>query len=696
MEYTQLLSPMSIGNVSIRNRTVMTAAEMSMGQPDGTPTERLMSYYEARAKGGVGLIIPGICRVNDMAATSSFTQLAMSHDWQISPMHLFADRIHAQGAKLCIQLHHPGRQGYCSVINSLPIILPVIKKYPDITGMMYKATPLLLKMEEKGICQRVSAPSVVEKSYHVPSPMRAMSTREVKSTIQDFINAAVRCRKAGVDIVELHAAHGYLIQQFLSPNTNHRTDEYGGSFENRVRFVSEIVAGIKARCGNEYPVMVRLSVDEMYDRIGKEGKGYGLDEGKKIAKHLESIGVDAINVSSACYDTYNYWLEPTSFEPGWRAYLAKAIKETVSIPVVAANFMRSPEQAEKQLEEGYQDFIGSARSFICDPDWVKKVSEGRPEQIRRCIGCLHCIKSFTDHAGLDIASGKPGECALNPAVGYERETAEIPKNGNGRLTIVVGAGPAGLKAAELLNARGFRVTVFEKDGKAGGQINTASACIKKGKLYWCIEDLLASLKDKGVEVKLGTEATVETLVKMKPYAVVLATGGVPLIPGSIKGSKLPNVVTAPDIILKKKVINDSRVVVVGSGMTGLETTEILNECGNKVTVIEMAQEIAPGTWFQLVDDEMDRIKGHDTEFLVGRRVMRINSDSVVVEDVKTCMLSEIPADNVVLSLGVRPANNLYAPLKEQLENVYIVGDAFSGGTIADAVHNAWDTVSSIN
>ena len=252
MDYSMLLSPMKIGNLEIKNRTVMTAAEFSMGQANGKPTEKLMDYYEERAKGGVGLII--------------------------EPMREFVGRIHRHGAKLGIQLHHPGRQGYASSVNSLPMILPLVEKKPEIMEMLYKATPTMMALEEKGICQPVAAPSVCERSYHVPSPMRAMTKFEVKRTIQDFIDAAVRCKKAGVDLVELHAAHGYLIQQFLSPNTNHRKDEYGGSFDNRLRFISEIITGIKAACGKDYPLMVRLSADEMYDRIGKRGKGYDLKE----------------------------------------------------------------------------------------------------------------------------------------------------------------------------------------------------------------------------------------------------------------------------------------------------------------------------------------------------------------------------------------------------------------------------------
>lgn len=694
MNYEKLLSPGKIGTLELRNRVVMTAAEMSMGQPNGKPTERLMSYYEERAKGGVGLIIPGICRVNDSDAVGSFTQLAMSRDYHIEPMRIFAERIHAQGAKLGIQLHHAGRQGYASVVKTLPMILPVTEKFPALWKPLYKAVPMMLSMEEKDLCLRVNAPSVCERSYHVPSPMRALSHREVKKLVRDYVDAAERCKKAGVDIVELHAAHGYLIQQFLSPNTNHRTDEYGGSFENRLRFLAEIVTGIKERCGKDYPLMVRLSIDEMYAKIGKPDKGYDLETGKQIAKHLEELGVDAINVSSACYDTYNYWLEPTSFAPGWRAYLAKAIKETVSVPVVAANFMRSPEQAERQLEDGTQDFIGSARSFICDPYWVRKVEEGRSGEIRRCIGCLHCIESFTNNAGVNIAAGLCGECALNTEVGREAESG-LPNDGEGRSVAVVGAGPAGLKAAETMAIRGFKVTVFEKAEKAGGQVITASTCLHKDKLYWSVEDLMTSVKKLGVEVRLGEEATEEKLLEQPYYAIIVATGGKAVVPASIHGSGLPNVCTAPDIIMGRKKITDSDVVVVGSGMTGLETTEILNAGGNSVTVVEMADEIAPGTWFQLRDDEMSRIEPYGTVFLPGKRLMRIEQGQVILEDTKTAQLVTVKADEVVLSMGVRPVDELYSKLKAKGVNVFKAGDAVKTGTISDAVHSAYAVAAGI-
>ena len=466
--YDLLLSPMKIGSMTVKNRTVMTAAEFSLGQTNGKPTERLMDYYEERAKGGVGMIIPGICRVNDMGGASTFTQLAMSHDYHIAPMHEFAERLHRHGAKLCIQLHHPGRQGMASAINSLPLVIPVAERFPGVMDQVFKCTPLLLGMEAKGICFSVQAPSKVELAKHGATRMHAMSKKEIRDLISDFIEAAVRCRKAGVDCVELHAGHGYIIQQFLSPHTNRRTDEYGGDFEGRMRFITEIIRGIRERCGRDYPLTVRLTADEMYDRVGRPGVGYGLETGKRIAKRLEELGVDAINVTSACYDAYNYWLEPTSFEPGWRRYLAREIKSVVSIPVIAANVIRTPEQAERQLEEGDQDFVASARTFICDPHWVEKAASGHPKDIRRCIGCLNCIRSFMTNAGV----GKPGECALNMSVAREKEYFNMPKDGEGRKILVIGAGPAGLTAAQTLAMRGFDVSVYEKDTLYG---NSSSA-----------------------------------------------------------------------------------------------------------------------------------------------------------------------------------------------------------------------------
>lgn len=680
--YDILFTPMNIGTMTVKNRIVMNAAEFSLGDYTGSPTERMMTYYEARANGGVGLIIPGICRVNDMGACSTFTQLSMAHDRHIEPMRVMADRIHAAGAKLCIQLHHPGRQGYASSINSLPLVKPVADRFPGVMDVLFKATPVLLALEQKKLCQSVQAPSKTELAAHGATRVHAMSHRAVQKLRDDFIAAAKRCKLAGVDAVELHATHGYILQQFLSPLTNKRTDEYGGNFENRMRFITEIIEGIKSACGKNYPLIVRLCADEMYDRIGRPGDGYDLDTGILIAKRLEELGVDAIDVSSACYDAYNYWLEPTSFEPGWRAYLAKAVKEAVNIPVIAANFIRSPEQAARQIEEGYQDFVGSARNFICDPEWANKAQAGHPEQIRRCIGCLHCIKSFIANACV----GKPGECALNVAVGYEKEYAAIPKDGNGRPAAVVGAGPAGLSAAITLARRGFDVTVFEKNDRPGGQVLIAAAGPKKDKLAWCAADLTNEAGRLGVKFKFNSEFRVPD---SKGFDVVIvAAGGSPVRPKSIPGIDGANVYTAPQILTGEAEIRDKIVVVVGSGLTGLETSEKLCENGNSVTVVEMADTVAPGAWFQFVDDSLSRLTPHGVKILTGTALESVQADGVTVRDKQGSR--NLAAEAVILAMGVRPQNSLVKELTDAGIKAVAVGDADKSGTIAHAVHDAYE------
>ena len=347
MDLKMLASPMKIGSCEIKNRVVMSPMMVGFGQFDGTPTERMMNYYEERAKGGTGLIITEITRVDDKTGAAAFNQLAVSHDYHIEPLAEMARRIQRHGAKLFVQLHHPGRQNVGLLVGTVPLSIKMQEMTKGAYGkLLFKLTPsagpLLL---DHNIVPSSVAPSKCDPAYFAGGRVRALRKNEIKELEREFIDGAVRVFKAGCDGVELHAAHGYLLQQFLSPVTNNRTDEYGGSLENRMRFPLNILRGIKTECGKNFPVIVRLSVDECYEMIGQPGKGYTLEDGVKMAKILEQNGADAIDVSCAGYDTFNYWLEPVSFEPGWRKYMAKAVKEAVSVPVLAANLIRSPEQA---------------------------------------------------------------------------------------------------------------------------------------------------------------------------------------------------------------------------------------------------------------------------------------------------------------------------------------------------------------
>ena len=610
MAYEKLFTPGKIGNVEIKNRIVMPPMMLGFGQFDGTPTETMMNYYEERAIGGAGLIVTEITRVNDFSGASAFAQLAISHDYHIAPLKEMIDRVHRHGTKMFIQLHHPGRQNLGLMMGTVPVSIAMHRLIGNCYDkLFYKVAPMGKKLMEKDLVLKTSSPSACDRAYSTEIKHRDIADKQDRKIIQQLRDLYLRAKKAGADGVELHAAHGYLIQQFLSPYTNQRTDCYGGSFENRLRFITEILTGIKTACGKDFPIIVRLSVDECYKEIGKPDVGYTLEDGVKMAKEIEKAGADAIDVSSAGYDTYNYWLEPTSFEPGWRKYMAAAVKKEVSIPVLAANLIRSPEQAEAQLEEGIQDFVCLGRPHIADPHWANKAKAGKANEIKRCICCLYCMESMQHNA----YKGSHANCSVNPKLGHEKEV--LSRDGNGRTVVIVGAGPAGLSAAETLGRRGFKPIVLEKQPEAGGQLQLANKPPLKDKINWCIEDLVTAALHNGAEIRYNTEATPELIASLSPYAVIIATGASSVKPRSIPGVDLPNVCTTTEILDGTVRLSKQKVAVIGSGMTGLETAELLCAQGNRVTVVEMADSIAPGTWMQHIDDCMPRLLAAGPAFL---------------------------------------------------------------------------------
>lgn len=689
MSYDMLFSPMKIGNVEIKNRIVMAPMCMGFGQYNGCATETMMDYYEERAKGGVGLIFTEITRINDITGASSFGQLGMSHDYQIPALREMADRIHKHNCKIMVELHHPGRQNLGLMIGTVPICNIGSKLMGNLyTKILTQAIiPQGKKLQDKHIVPRTVAPSKCERSKMSDSVNRELSVNEIKRIICQFIEGAVRVKKAGCDGVELHAAHGYLIQQFLSPNTNKRTDQYGGSLENRMRFLLEIIDGIRLNCGKDFPIVVRLTVDEMYSEIGQNGKGYNLEEGIKMAKILSDKGIDAIDVSSAAYDTFNYWLEPTTFTPGWRKYLASEVKKVVDIPVIAANLIRSPKQAEMQLEEGTQDFISLGRPLIADPHWPNKVKSGNENLIKRCVCCLYCFESMMKGA----YKYTHGNCSVNPFVG--RENVSLKQNGNGRKVLIIGAGCAGLTAAELLSKRGFDVTVLEKESKQGGQLNLASKPPHKEKINWVCEDLLSNAINSGAKVLFDIKADKNIIASYSPEIVITATGGNAIHPKSFNGD---NVVTVTQVLNGSIDISNKKVAVIGSGMTGLETSELLVSKGNKVTVVEMADKIAPGAWFQQLDDALPVLEKAGTEFLTSHKLLSVSSSGIELENLKEKKAVAIKVDLVVLSLGVRSDNSLYNDIKNSDSyKVYNIGDSNKIGRIANATESAYQLVMNI-
>lgn len=690
--YEKLLSEGRIGNLTLKNRVIMAAMGVDCAEPDGKAGPRVSDYYEERAKGGVGLIITEVTRVNNYHGLALGGQLSMASDDMIEPFSKMVDKIHSHGTKIFVQLHHPGRQNLSALAYSWNLLSKVGKIIPhfwDITYGMGKYVDTAM-LEDPRVMKMMKFMPPVVSSGNIPTglgasiikgqPTRALTIPEIHRLEKQFIAAAKRVQKAGGDGVELHAAHGYLIQQFLSPYTNNRKDMYGGSLDNRMRFLLNILKGIKKECGEDFPVSVRLTVDEFYDLLGYENRGIQLPEGVQMAKKVEEAGADLINVSCGNYETLNTLIEPMSFQPGWRTYLAKAVKEAVSVPVAGVGVIRTPDQAEALLESGNQDFITLGRPMLADPHWVEKAAAGRPQDIQRCISCVTCFETDEGNA----LKGEPCECAMNPyccrEIQYNENT--IKKNGNGLTVAVVGAGPAGLTAAREAAKRGFKTVLFEKENEPGGQLNLAKMPPNKDRMQWAIDDLTQGAKNAGVEIRLGTPATEENLKALKPYAVILASGGTPIVP-KIPGLDGDNVCTVADVLSGKVNIEGKKVAVIGSGLTGLETAELLVDKGNTVTVVEMADKIGPGIWTQHYWDIVPNLDKAGVNLLPSHKLTRVSDKSVFLETADG-NLKVIDVDCVVLSLGVRSVKDLEAAAKSIADKVISVGDADKPGKIVHA------------
>lgn len=656
MSYPILLSPMKIGNVEIRNRSVMTAMGISLANFDGTASDEIIAYYAARAKGGCGLIINEVTRVDDATGVTEVRQLRVTDDKFIPSLKKLTDAVHAEGAKIFCQLHHPGRQTYAA-LNGIEKVVSAGD-------------------QPCGVCQQ---------------PTRPLTTEEVHEMVEKYIAGAVRAKAAGYDGVELHAAHGYLLEQFLSPYTNHREDEYGGSFENRVRIVDEIIEGIHARCGMDYPISVRISVDECFELCGIPVKGLTLEETTAMCQRWEKMGIDVLNVSVGTYETMNTVVEPNSFAEGWRSHYVKAIKDKVSIPVMGNAVVRHPAFAEKLLAEGNQDFISMGRTWLAEPEWTRKIAEGREDELRKCISCLYCFETVLGALG----TGDPIKCALNPCTGHEFKYGALKEDGDGRVVAVIGAGPAGLEAARILALRKFRPVVFEAKSYAGGQLNLADKPPEKERIAELIDSMVAQVKALGVEIRYNTPATAETICVLKPYAVVVATGGTPIVPKSVKGINGASVCTNEQLLSGEVKPEGKKVIVVGARFNGLETAEFLADCGNDVKVIEMSPVIGDGIYFQVLLDLTASLAKRGVECVPSRELVEVKDGSVIVKNVENGELIELPADAVVLSVGTKSVNALASELEGGDYKLVSIGDAAAIGRIGDATRSAYEACAAL-
>jgi len=683
-KYEALFTPWKIGNVEIKNRIVLcpmggTSLFGWMEHTGNHFDKEAARFFLEKAQNNVGLIIPGIAPIR----STFMGQWLYQNKKMFRELKAFMEEIHKTGAKLFIQITAGMGRSWAVptplvMLHNMPVVRDIIKPIINIPYQSASPSELPSRWSDKMTC-------------------RAITVKEIEEIIDAFAKTAALCKEAGVDGIEVHAVHeGYLLDQFTTEYTNKRTDKYGGSFENRYRFATDIVKAIKAACGKEYPVSLRYSVEskvkdfckgavpgEEYTEIGRN-----MEESEKAAKYLQDAGYDMLNADNGSYDSW-YWAHPPMYMPqNCNLDDVSHIKKFVTIPVVCAGRME-PDVGAKAVADGLIDGVGVARQFLADAKWVTKLMEDRTEDIRPCICCHNACFNMAHYKGVANAqsiydASHIARCALDPTVmqsdKYKITPAKTVKN-----IAVIGGGIGGMEAAMVLSRRGHNVTLYEKTDKLGGVFIAAAAPSYKEKDRELIEWYRREIEKHPIEIKLNTE--VKDIKTLGADEIIIATGA--------KANRIPvkgnnSGIEAIEFLLGEKQVGEN-VVIIGGGLTGCEIAYELYLQGKKPTIVEMQNDLIVSDKICLANTSFlrDFFEANKVPVHLETRLQEIHEDGVTVTD-KEGKTFKIEADNVIMSIGYHPA-----PIAKKAKNIHIIGDAKKVGSLRTVIWQAWDVAMKI-